>query len=94
MVSNAAFRLSLVMFFQVGWRLGPGRADVFIAASVDRDVRLPDRVSSGRDRPARHVGQSNVERDGAGVELASEGKPGGSAERNQDFDSPVVGEFR
>ena len=46
-----------------------------------------------QDRPAEHVGQQDIERDGGGVELAREGEGFGAAHGDQDLEALVAREI-
>ncbi len=70
-------------------------AAIFVAGDhVHRNVPCGRIVLQAvENRPARHVGQVDIERDGAGSEFAREAQRRAAAKRNQNLDAPVVREI-
>ena len=80
-------------FFQIGHGAqGQSAAAVFVAGDhVHRNVAGRRIVLQAvEDRPAGHVGQSDIERDGAGTELAGQRQRRAAAQRDQRLDAAVV----
>ena len=80
-------------FFQVGHGAQGQAAPAVFVAGDDVHRNVPRRgivLQPIENRPAGHVGQGDIERDGAGVELAREGERGGAAQRDQRLDAAIV----